>query len=209
MGVNLTLYWGLQKSFLVNKTMQIGEKMNFQRILDFWFKENSKNWFVKSDGFDDQIKSNFLEIHSELSAGEHQDWKADPHSMLAMIIVLDQFPRNMFRNDKKSFASDPPALSLAREMVAKGFDKKLTPIERVFVYLPFEHSEDIEDQEKSVRLFAELKAGDENLDSYWDFAKRHYEIILKFKRFPHRNQILGRKSTPEEIEFLKEPGSAF
>lgn len=141
--------------------------MNFQEILDFWFKENSKRWFEKSDAFDKEIKDRFLDIHSEISAGEHQGQKSDPHSLLAMIIVLGQFSRNMFRNDKKSFASDKLARSLAEEALEKGFNKKLNPLERAFMYLPFEHSEDISDQEKSVMLFGFLKDIDKNMISIW------------------------------------------
>lgn len=183
--------------------------MNFQEILDFWFKENSKRWFEKSESFDQEIKDKFLEIHTELNSGEHLGWKSDPHSLLAMIIVLDQFSRNIFRGDKKSFASDHLARILAEDALLKGYDKKLAPIERVFLYLPFEHSEDIFDQEKSVKLFALLKEENEKYDFYYDFAVKHHEIILKFRRFPHRNEILQRESTIEEIEFLKQKGSSF
>lgn len=183
--------------------------MNFQEILDFWFKKNSKRWFEKSESFDQEIKEKFKAIHLELNSGKHQDWKSDPHSLLAMIIVLDQFSRNMFRNDKRSFTSDPLAKSLAELAIKKGFDKKLTPVERAFVYLPFEHSEELSDQEKSLELFNLLKQIDEKYDFYFEYAKKHHEIILRFGRFPHRNKILERNSTSEEIEFLKQKGSSF
>lgn len=183
--------------------------MKFQEILDFWFKENADKWFEKSDAFDQKIKEKFSEVHRELMSGMHQDWKSDPQSMLAMIIVLDQFSRNMFRGRKESFASDELAKTLAEEAIEKGFDKKLSLIERVFLYLPFEHSESILDQEKSMKLFGRLKEEDKEFDLYFDYAQKHQEIILRFKRYPHRNKILERESTPEEIEFLKQDGSAF
>lgn len=183
--------------------------MTFQRILEFWFKENSKNWFAKSDEFDNAIKNEFQTIHIELNNGEHVEWEDEPQSLLAMVIVLDQFSRNMFRGDKRSFDSDIKARSLSKKAVQMGFDKKLTQIERVFLYLPFEHSENLVDQEESIRLYTILKNEDPKNAFFLDYANQHYQIIKRFHRFPHRNQILERISTIEEVEFLKEKGSSF
>ena len=128
----------------------------------------------------------------------------DPQGCLALIILLDQFSRNMFRGSAQAFAADEKALAHARTAVERGLDQQLPPFQRTFVYLPFEHSESLADQDRSVALFEAL--GDENT---YDYAVRHRDIIVRFGRFPHRNVILGRESTPEELEFLKEPGSSF
>lgn len=183
--------------------------MNYQKILDFWFKENKSKWFVKSDDFDNVIKNEFLGIHRELTQGLHATWEEAPSSMLAMIIVLDQFSRNMFRGEKDSFASDFKARTLAKKSIIKGYDQALDPEERVFIYLPFEHSENIKDQEESMRLFKKLKEENPKYEFYFKFADQHYQIIKQFGRFPHRNKILERVSTTEELEFLKQKGSSF
>jgi len=171
------------------------------KILDFWFGQDRKAWFEKNPAFDEDIRSRFLPVHEEALQGRLGAWHRDPRSCLALVILLDQFPRNMFRGGARAFAGDPLALQAARTIVANGWDRAMTPDERTFAYLPFEHSESIEDQELSMRLFQ----GNENLE----WARRHWEIIRRFGRFPHRNAALGRESTPEEAEFLKRPGSGF
>ena len=130
-------------------------------------------------------------------------WRSTPLASLALIVVLDQFPRNMFRGTARAFATDALALSAAKSALAGAFDRPLLRHERTFIYLPFEHAEDHETQRRSLALF---QAGDpDNME----YARRHYEIIARFGRFPHRNAVLGRESTPKEIEFLKQPGSSF
>jgi len=180
-------------------------------VLDFWFgAPNShergrprKLWFQKSEPFDAEVHSRFLATWERAARGECERWQATPLAALALIVVLDQFPRNMFRGTARSFASDSLALAAARETIARGFDLLLSPVERPFVYLPFAHAEDLAAQRRSVALF---HASDtENVES----ARRHYEIIARFGRFPHRNAALGRQSTGEEAEFPKQPGSSF
>jgi uncharacterized protein (DUF924 family) len=180
-------------------------------VLDFWFgAPNSrergrprKSWFEKSEPFDAEIRRRFLATWEQAARGGLERWQATPLASLALVVTLDQFPRNMFRGTARSFASDSLALAAARETIAREFDRLLSPVERSFMYLPFAHAEDLAAQRRSLSLFRELDP--ENLRS----ARRHYEIIARFGRFPHRNAVLGRESTPEEIEFLKQPGSSF
>jgi uncharacterized protein (DUF924 family) len=173
-------------------------------VLDFWFSEIPEaDWFRKNDALDAVIRERFLLLHEELvMRGGKLD--AAPRETLATIIVLDQFSRNMFRGTAKAFATDALALKLACGVVDGGLDAGFSKNERLFVYLPFEHSEQLSDQQRSVTLFRALQ--DEELLKY---AIAHHDIIARFGRFPHRNGILGRTSTPEEIEFLQQPGSAF
>jgi len=170
-------------------------------VLNFWFKQERKTWFEKNPAFDAQIRTRFLQHYEAAVAGKLEDWTTGPRSSLALVIVLDQFARNMFRGTARAFAADPVALDAARLIVDRGWDKAMTPDERLFAYLPFEHSEAMADQELSLRLFAE------NPNFKW--AHKHWDIIRRFGRFPHRNAILGRVSTAEETEFLKQPGSGF
>ena len=170
-------------------------------VLDFWFKRERKAWFEKNPQFDTEIRHRFLPLYEELAL--KKDWLGDPRDCLARIIVLDQFPRNMFRGSARAFASDHLARESALVILDKGWDKGLSADERTFAYLPFEHSESLADQEKCCEL---MKPLDEEQHRY---AVRHREIIARFGRFPHRNAALGRASTPEEIEFLKQPGSGF
>jgi len=174
-----------------------------EAILEFWFRGDveRKEWFTKDPSFDDEIRARFLSLYEEGARGAFTAWRNSPRSSLAMIVLLDQFPRNMFRGSARAFATDALALDAARHAVACGHDRALSGVERAFVYLPFEHSERLADQERALELFA----GHPN--SEW--AQRHWEIIKRFGRFPHRNGILGRQSTPAEIEFLREPGSSF
>jgi uncharacterized protein (DUF924 family) len=173
-------------------------------VLDFWFSEIPEaDWFRRNNALDTAIRERFTSLHEELiMRGGKLD--AAPRETLATIIVLDQFSRNMFRGTAKAFATDDLALQLARGMVDGGFDAGFSKNERLFVYLPFEHSEQLSDQQRSLTLFRALQ--DEELLKY---AVAHHDIVVRFGRFPHRNDILGRASTPEEIEFLQQPGSAF
>ena len=172
-------------------------------VLRFWFDEHPKDWFVKNPAFDAQIRSRFLALHEEAAAGRLAHWADAAGSCLALVIVLDQFPRNMFRGEARAFATDPQARAAARVMRERGWDQQMTQAEQLFAYLPFEHSESLADQELSCELMQHFDA--EQLR----YALRHREIIERFGRFPHRNGILGRESTAAEIEFLKQPGSGF
>jgi uncharacterized protein (DUF924 family) len=188
----------------------------WQPILDFWFLpegdpghgKSRPEWFRKDLAFDALIQQRFGEAISRALAGEFVEWDGDPRGALVRIILLDQFARNAFRDTPRAFAGDARALAAARAMVDSGRDRMLAPVERWFVYLPFEHAEDMAIQERAVALFNAL-AAEPGLDDIADYAVRHRDIIARFGRFPHRNRILGRDSTPEEIEFLKLPGSGF
>lgn len=174
-------------------------------VLKFWFAELSEEqWFKVDPSVDEAIRSRFSGLYEAVAREIPADASGVPSVALATVIVLDQFPRNMFRGTPLAFATDPKALAVASDAVDLGIDALLTPQERVFLYLPFEHAEDGAAQAQSVALFEKL---DE--DNYLDYALRHKAIIDRFGRFPHRNAILGRTSTPEEIAFLKEPGSSF
>lgn len=192
--------------------------MPARAILDFWFLQASDpghgsyraEWFRKDEGFDMAIRERFgAEVDAALASDSPTD--ASDTDLLARILLLDQFTRNIYRGTPRSFAGDPQALHLAEKLVSAGRDKNLAPWQRWFAYLPFEHSEALLDQERSVALFAALRREMQHqaFDSAYDYALRHREIIARFGRFPHRNAILGRASTPEEIEFLKQPGSTF
>jgi uncharacterized protein (DUF924 family) len=176
-------------------------------VLKFWFGEGSeygtahKRWFVKDAAFDAEVRKRFADLHEELS--HNQEWLDEQRHCLARIIVLDQFPRNMYRGSARAFSSDARALEAGKHMVAQGWDRSLLTVEKQFVYLPFEHSESLADQERACELMRPLG------EDLYDWALRHKAIIERFGRFPHRNAILGRVSTPEEIEFLKQPGSSF
>jgi uncharacterized protein (DUF924 family) len=182
-------------------------KISASEVLRFWFGEGAeygkahKRWFEKNPAFDAEVRTRFSELHEELSAS--RAWLDVPHECLARIIVLDQFPRNMFRGTPLAFATDALALAAARHAIASGYDRNWLRVEKIFGYLPFEHSEALADQQLACELMRPL--GEEQ----YDYAVRHKDIIERFGRFPHRNAILGRESTPEEIEFLKQPGSGF
>ncbi len=193
-------------------------------ILDFWFGQldelgcaspnQRKLWWTKSNAFDQAIRSKFLAEYEAVAAGDRESWRNSPRGALAYIIVLDQFSRNMFRNTAEMFDADPLAREVCCEGLDAGFDEELGFDERVFFYLPLEHSEEVADQERCLEVFEALCAtAPESLQAdaeyYLDYAKRHRAIIDRFGRYPHRNEILGRVSTEEELEFLKEPGSSF
>lgn len=178
-----------------------------EEILDFWFVKSSPvQWFQKSELFDTEIKNRFSGIFNQAMSGVCDDWMSTPRGSLALTIVLDQFSRNMFRGTPKAFEADPKARQVAEQTIDKGFDQQLSTQERFFIYLPFEHSENLEDQRRSVALFAEMK---EQEPVGYDYALRHLDVIERFGRFPHRNEILGRTSTAEELEYLAQPGAGF
>lgn len=177
----------------------------YEVVLALWFGElESEAWFTKSDTTDVLVRERCLVVHEELARRLPPETQSDPRAALAAVIALDQFPRNMFRGTPRAFATDPVALALAKDTVASGLDRGMVKNERLFLYLPFEHSESLADQRRSVELFAALD--DAELLRY---AEAHKVIIERFGRFPHRNAILGRRSTPKEEEFLKQPGSSF
>jgi uncharacterized protein (DUF924 family) len=188
-----------------------------QAVLDFWFGraddaqhgEPRKQWFEKNDAFDAQIRERFGGLIERALLGELAPWAATPHGALAQILVLDQFTRNAFRGSARAFAGDARALAAARALVASGGDLILSGVQRQFVYLPFEHAEDLAAQREALRLFAELERDAPVVGDLVSWAQRHLDIIARFGRFPHRNAALGRASTAEEIEFLKQPASGF
>lgn len=187
-----------------------------QQVLDFWFGPRSsgehglarKVWFRKDPGFDNLIRDRFGALHARLEAGESVGWGESPDSLLARIIVLDQFSRNMFRDTPRAYASDALALECAGTMVDRGWDMGLLPVQRMFVYLPFEHSERMADQDRCVALMQRV-AEDARLAEMPAWAEKHRVVVARFGRFPHRNAILGRECTAEEVEFLRQPGSSF
>lgn len=185
-------------------------------ILDFWFgspksvdygKERSF-WFTKNSEFDKELGDRFLLDYEQAARGELDYMQDSPQGCLALILLLDQFGRNMFRGTPKSFATDAKALSIAKNAVERECDRVLLPVQRWFIYLPFEHSENLADQERCVELFSTL-SDDPASASTIDYALRHKAVIERFGRFPHRNKILGRETTPAEAEFLTQPGSSF
>ena len=181
------------------------DSSRIDEVLAFWFEElTPDDWFGGGEEVGDRIRQRFLALHEALRDEVPESWRTTARGMLAAVIALDQFPRNMYRGDAQAFAADPMALALATEGIELGLDRAMSKDERKFFYLPFEHSEDPAVQARSVELFASLD--DEDTLGY---AVRHQEIIDRFGRFPHRNEVLGRESTPEEIEFLKEPDSSF
>jgi uncharacterized protein (DUF924 family) len=196
------------------------------RILSFWFgnlndgevppEELSRMWWAKELRTDEYIRQNFETDLIDASEGGLREWEKTPLGTLALIILLDQFSRNIYRDTPRAFSQDTLALEIAMSGIEKGFDKGLHPVMKVFFYMPFMHSENPEMQKKSLSLFMALERDFTSppalarvLSTNRDYAERHYTTITRFGRYPHRNRILGRKSTPEEIEFLKEPGSSF
>jgi uncharacterized protein (DUF924 family) len=192
--------------------------MTPQDVLDFWFGAPGsaaaagprREWFVKNAAFDDEIRRRFGAAIDTAIGGGLREWDAEgPQGVLARLLVLDQFTRNAFRNTPRAFAGDALALDAARALADSGADKALPPLQRAFVYMPFEHAEDAFMQERAVALFSALAAEHPGFDEMLDYAHRHRAVIARFGRFPHRNEILGRASTPEEIDFLRQPGSRF
>ena len=174
-------------------------------VLRFWFEQTEPNqWFEKDPAFDASIRKRFLGLHESLVSRGSNGLLADAQTALAAVIVLDQMSRNMFRDTPRAFAADPQALQVAEAAIVRRFDAGLTKDQRMFLYLPFQHSEDRQSQARSVALTASL--GDPELQKW---AEAHRAIVDRFGRFPHRNRILGRISTPDETEFLKQPDSFF
>jgi uncharacterized protein (DUF924 family) len=187
-----------------------------QGVLDLWFgpatdpdyRACREQWFRVDAGFDRAMCDHCAALHDEAAQGRLDGWAATAHGSLALLILLDQVPRNIFRGTPRAYATDPQARARAHAAIAAGFDRALPPVHRWFIYLPFEHSEALDDQDRSVALFESLPAHPE-LEAALRSAHRHREIIARFGRFPHRNAILGRPTTPEEAAFLKEPDSSF
>jgi uncharacterized protein (DUF924 family) len=186
-------------------------------VLDFWFGPCSGTaplqardvWFRKARAFDSEIRERFGAAIEAALAGGLRAWEASPAGALARILLLDQFTRNAFRDTARAFAGDAQALATARALVAAGGDRQLVPMQRWFVYMPFEHAEDPAAQDESVRLFTELSQTASGFESALDYALRHRDVIRRFGRFPHRNALLGRDSTESERDYLRQPGAGF
>jgi uncharacterized protein (DUF924 family) len=172
-------------------------------IVQFWAEAGPARWFEKDDAFDADIRRRFLATHEAAAAGKLADWEGTPDGALALLILLDQFPRNMFRGSARAFATDPQARAVTAAALLRGFDAQVPANLRAFFYLPFEHSEDMADQDRGIALYT--AAGDTD-GLKW--AKIHHDIISRFGRFPHRNAVLGRTTTPEEQAFLDDGGFA-
>ena len=189
-----------------------------QDVLDFWFlpigaqghNTQRAEWFRKDDAFDREIFRLFGDAVDTALAGGLRQWDDEgTQGALARILVLDQFTRNVYRGTPKAFAGDALALAAALALDDAGAHQTLPPVQRAFAYMPFEHAENLAMQERAVILFDKLNASASGFESTLDYARRHYDVIRKFGRFPHRNAILGRPSTPEEIAYLEQPGSGF
>jgi uncharacterized protein (DUF924 family) len=198
--------------------------MTIDAVLEFWFgagpddaaiaKEKSALWWSKNPDIDAEMRQRFESLVHRAAAGELSDWQSNPRGWLALILLMDQFPRNIYRDSPRAFAHDPQALALCVDGIDRGVDLKLRPLERVFFYLPPEHAESLEQQDLSVRKFSALVSlvsaeQKPTFEEYLAYAMRHREIIARFGRFPHRNKILGRKPTSDELAFLATPGSSF
>ncbi|MFO7543159.1 MAG: DUF924 family protein [Thiobacillus sp.] len=196
----------------------------YERVLDFWFgppcsaaeltARQHKLWFGKSAANDRKVADGFSDTLQAAARGQLANWTHTPRGRLALILVLDQFPHHIHRNQPQSFATDPQALALSLDALSAGEDSQLAPIERIFLYLPLEHAESISMQDLSVALYETLAheaPGGERavFDDFLDYARKHRDVVARFGRFPHRNAILGRASTADELEFLKQPGSRF
>jgi uncharacterized protein (DUF924 family) len=184
-----------------------------ETVHDFWFEGEpdrfrSDPWFRRSDAFDEAIRARFAPLLAAARDGALSGWTATPRGTLALLLVLDQFPRNLHRGSPLAFASDAKAREVARAALAAGIERGLTKVERAFLYLPFEHSEHLADQDASVALFTTI-ADHPEMPTVLDYALRHRDVIRRFGRFPHRNATLGRLSTPEEEAYLAEPGAGF
>ncbi len=185
-------------------------------VLDFWFGQEGdpeygqfrNEWFRKDPEFDAGVTRQFADLYEEAAAGDLDRWCDDAESCLALVIVLDQFPRNMFRGDGRTHAEDGRALEASKYAVEHALDRELPTFQRMFLYMPFMHSENVEDQRRSVELFERL-AGEAGAPDVVSYAVAHRDVVERFGRFPHRNEILGRETTPEEAVFLTTEGSSF
>ena len=195
-----------------------------RQVLEFWFGEatrsaealggQSARWFAKDEGFDEEIRRRFGELPGEAAAGAFDHWRTTARGSLALVLVLDQLPRNLYRGDSRAFAYDALALDTALHALERGFDQALHPVEASFLYMPLEHAEDGDLQARCVSLFESLvDDAPENLSEYLarslDYAERHRRIVARFGRFPHRNKVLGRASNEEEDEYLASGGDRF
>jgi uncharacterized protein (DUF924 family) len=188
-----------------------------EEIVSFWFGDSPANgqgksrkvWFRKDPDFDQEIRTRFLADYQQAAQGQLEDWQSSPQGCLALTLLLDQFPRNLFRGQPEAFATDEQALTVVRAAIAKQFDQALPPIQRWFLYIPFMHSEALADQQYSVKLFRQLSAEEPETVSAYEYAIKHLQVIERFGRFPHRNSTLNRATTPEEADFLQQPGSSF
>ena len=179
--------------------------MDAQTILSFWFNElTPADWWRKSAQQDQNIRQRFLQVHCDAHSGKLSSWRSTPRGRLSEIIVLDQFSRNIYRDDPRAFASDSLALELAQEAVKLGEDASLAPAEKSFMYLPYMHSESLDIHNLAIELFDQS-----GLENNFEFELKHKAIIDRFGRYPHRNKALGRTSTQQELEFLEQPGSSF
>lgn len=184
-------------------------------IVAFWFSDRARPlWFVRDAEFDAEIRRRFGEAHRAAMEGRFEHWSTSPEGALALVILLDQFSRNLYRGTARAFAADARARAVASAALARGFDQLLPHGRRWFLYLPFEHSESLADQERAVALFrahadAASGAEREQAQELLDYAQRHLEAIRRFGRFPHRNAVLGRETTPEEAEYLRDPRAWF
>ena len=192
------------------------ENVTAQDVLDFWFgpigdpdhANPREAWFEKNDAFDERIRAQFGAAVEEAQAGGLVDWVDDGLGSLGLILMLDQFTRNLYRGSDRSFMADARARELASGVLAAGGEQDFTVVQRVFLYLPFEHSENMEDQHRSMALYRSLPDHPER-ENWIDYAHKHFVIIERFGRFPHRNEVMGRVSTDEEVAFLTEPNSSF
>ena len=176
------------------------------QVVDFWFAQGQEDkWFEKDPAFDAEVRRRLAALHEAAAAGGLAQWQVSARGALALCLLLDQVPRNLFRDDPRAYASDEAARAVVRRAIEQGLDQALTKVQRHFFYLPFEHSESLADQDLSVALIARIGGPPDWLE----YARQHREIVARFGRFPHRNAVLGRPSTPEEIAFLKEPGASF
>jgi uncharacterized protein (DUF924 family) len=182
-------------------------------LLDFWFgppgdpgrEQHREIWFKATDEFDDSLRRAFLADYEAAAAGALLPWEASPEGALALVLLLDQVPRNIFRGTPRAYATDPAARAAADRTLARGFNQMVPPAWRLFFYMPFHHSEDIADQRRSLTLFNALPRNPDRRGSLRRYGRPYIEVIERFGRFPHRNEILGRPSTPEEIAFLAKP----
>ncbi|MDR7030406.1 DUF924 family protein [Rhizobium rosettiformans] len=174
-------------------------------VIECWLRHGPEAWFSRNEALDAEIEADYADLHFKASRCELSDWEETPEGTLALLLLLDQFPRNLFRGSAHSYATDPLARTTAHRALAKGFDKRVEPVLRPFFYLPFEHSEEMEDQKFSVSLFE--KHRDETGDAEpLKWAIVHLELIERFGRFPHRNAALGRQTTAEEQAYLDDDG---
>lgn len=185
-------------------------------ILAFWFGAEDDEgyggfreaWFQKDEAFDREVGDRFGDLYERAAGGELDGWRDEARGCLALVIVFDQFPRNMFRGDPRTHATDDKALEVSKYAIEHALDRELPASQRMFIYMPFMHAEDVEDQRRSVELF-EMLAAQSNAPNVVEFAIGHRDIVERFGRFPHRNAILGRETTPEEAEFLTQPDSSY